>query len=488
MIEKKKIVLVHPQGHNWLSGQRDVSRIANLMPPHGLMMLAAVLERAGHRSSIVDLFAKPLPADEAIASILSTEPDAVGFSTTTAAFLDGLRLAERLKSARPELKIIFGGPHPTSLWKSLLPAFPALDMLVVGEGEETILELMDAGLEPSTDIKGVAFRGHGGEPLFGGARERMHDLDSLPYPAYEKLSGFPKSYPMPIFNYPRSPATSFITSRGCPYTCSYCDRSVFGSSFRFHSAEYLVDHLAFLKARYGIRHVGIYDDNFTLDKRRAAAFAELLIQRGLGITFNCIGRSNHLDQELLKLLERAGCWMINLGVESGDEELISQHRQRCELDGVVEAVRMVHAAGIRAKGLFMMGIPGETEQSIERTIDFVMRQHFDDVNLTKFTPFPGSPIYERIREYGQFDEDWEKMNCTNFVFIPHGFTKERLETHYVSFYRSFYSRPEGLWNFFSMLWKSPESCYRFASNLSQFLHAWWTMRDRQGKSATDESV
>jgi len=487
MTDKRKITFVHPQGHNWVSGETDVTRIANIMPPHGIMMLAAVLERAGHQASIVDLFARPLPADEAVSAILSTEPDAVGFSTTTAGFLDGYRVAERLKSLRPGLKIIFGGPHPTSLWKSLLPTFPALDMLVVGEGEETILELLEAGLEPSTDIKGVAFRGPGGEPLFGGARERMHDLDSLPYLAYEKLIGFPKSYPMPIFNYPRSPATTFITSRGCPYTCSYCDRSVFGSSFRYHSAEYLVDHLAFLQARHGIRHVGIYDDNFTLNKNRAAAFAELLLQRGLGISFNCIGRSNHLDQELLRLLKRAGCWMINLGVESGDQELISQHRQRAELDRVVEAVRMVRAAGIRAKGLFMMGIPGETEQSIERTIDFAVRQHFDDVNLTKFTPFPGSPIYERIREFGQFDEDWEKMNCTNFVFIPHGFTLERLESLYVKFYRSYYTRPAGLWNFVSMLWKSPESCYRFGSNLGQFLQVGRAMGAHHAKAASGPS-
>ena len=134
----------------------------------------------------------------------------------------------------------------------------------------------------------------------------------------------------------------------------------------------------------------------------------------------------------------------------------------------------------------MMGIPGETEESIERTIDFAVRHPFDDVNLTKFTPFPGSPIYQRIRQHGQFDEDWDKMNCTNFVFIPHGFTLQRLESHYVRFYRSYYARPAGLWNFVSMLWKSPESCYRFASNLGQFLEAERTMRTHQVKAAPGE--
>ncbi|HNX50978.1 MAG TPA: radical SAM protein [Thermoanaerobaculaceae bacterium] len=484
MGQAKRITFVHPQGENWIAGTKDIVRIANVMPPHGLLMLAAVAERAGFPATILDFFAHPLPEDQAVQAVLATQPDAIGFSATTAGFMGGYRLAVRLKQARPDVPILFGGPHPTSLWSRLLREFHALDIIVVGEGEATLLELLQADLVPSPDIAGLAYRGPEGESVFTGPRRPLSDLDLLPYPAYEKLTGCPAAYTLPIFNYPRSPATTFITSRGCPYSCSYCDRSVFGSSFRAHSAEYLVDHLAFLGSRYGIRHVNIYDDNFTLQKPRVEEFVEKLRSRNLGITFNCIGRPNHLDSDLIRTLKRGGCWMINLGVESGDQDLISTHRTRSDLEEVAETVHRLREAGIRAKGLFMIGIPGETEESIAHTGAYALRHPFSDVNLTKFTPFPGSPIYHTILEHGEFDEDWEKMNCANFVFIPRGFTRERLEELYLRFYRAFYKRPAGVLNFVSMLWKSPESWRRVLGNAGAFAGAARQMKLRATPGAS----
>ena len=295
MVQAKRITFVHPHGENWVSGTKDIVRLANVMPPHGLLMLAAVAERAGFPATLLDFFAHPLPEDQAVQAVLATHPDAIGFSATTAGFMGGYRLAVRLKQARPDIPILFGGPHPTSLWSRLLREFPALDMIVVGEGEETLLELLQADLVPSPDIAGLAYRGRDGELFFTGPRRALSDLDHLPYPAYEKLTGYPAAYPLPIF------------------------------------AEYLVDHLAFLKSRYGIRHVNIYDDNFTLKKPRVGEFVEKLRSRDLGITFNCIGRPNHLDGDLIRTLKRGGCWMINLGVESGDQDLINEHRTRSDL-------------------------------------------------------------------------------------------------------------------------------------------------------------
>ncbi len=388
-------MLVHPHGHNWCAGAKDVVRIANVMPPHGLMMLAAVLKRAGVEATILDLFAHPASADDAVAAVLASEPDCVGFTSTTAGFLPGYRLAERLKAARPELPVVFGGAHPTSLWRELLERYPAVDMIAVGEGEETLLELAQAGFRPSRDIAGLAFREASGEPVFAGPRPPLRDLDTLPRPAYEELVGFPKSYPMPIFNYPRSPATTLITSRGCPYACSYCDRSVFGSTFRYHSAQYLIDHLTYLKQRYGIRHVGLYDDNFMLRRcarhrvRRAAAEAPARDHVQLH-------RALRPPRPRAAPAHEAGGLLDDQHRDRvGRRELIQQHRKNAEQARVVEALHMIRDAGIRVKGLFMMGIPGETTESIQRTIDFVLRHPLDDANLTKFTPFPGSPIYSR---------------------------------------------------------------------------------------------
>lgn len=468
---KKGIALVHPLGKNWSAGREDVVRLANVMPPHGLMMLAAVLERHGFDCEIVDAFAHPKPLAELVTDILQLGPAAVGVSTTTSSFPGGYAVAEAVKAARPEVTVVFGGVHPTSIWRRILEEFPAVDAVVVGEGEETLLDLARNDWRPAAGIPGLAFRTPDGGIEFGGPRPHLRDLDSLPHPAYGKLRGYPKAYPLPIFNYPRSPATTFISSRGCPYSCSYCDRSVFGSSFRPHSPAYMVDHLAMLKSRYGIRHVNIYDDNFLMRRERLVEFAELLLRRGLRTTFNCIGRADGLDADLLRLMKRAGCWMINVGVESGDQATIAPHRTNSDLDVIREVVARIRTAGIRCKGLFMMGIPGETEESAWKTIRFAVDNPFNDANLTKFTPFPGAPIYRTIREHGTFVEDWEKMNCMNFVFVPNGFALERLEEIYAEFYRRFFGRHAMLPNYASLLWESPESWMRLLANLPTFLAA-----------------
>jgi radical SAM superfamily enzyme YgiQ (UPF0313 family) len=345
MAQPKRITFVHPHGENWLAGTKDIVRVANVMPPHGLLMLAAVAERAGFPAMLLDFFAHPLPEDQAVQAVLATQPGAVGFTATTAGFMGGYRLAVRpSEQARPDLTILFG-TAPDSCGHRLLREFPRWTSSWWAKGRRRSWSCWR--IVPSPDIRespsAVPRRGD-----FTGPRQAISDLDRLPYPAYEKLLGYPAAYPLPIFNYPRSPATTFITSRGCPYSCSYCDRSVFGSSFRAHGAEYLVDHLAFLKARYGIRHVSIYDDNFILDRRRVEEFVDRLCSRDLGISFNCIGRPDLLDASLIRTLKRGGCWMINLGVESETRpHRPAPHAQR--LDAVAQTVRYVCEAGIRSR-------------------------------------------------------------------------------------------------------------------------------------------
>ncbi len=474
---RPRTVLIQPNGENWVAGKEDVTRLANIMPPHGLMMLAACLERRGFPCSIVDTFAHPATPSETVREALAGNPALVGFTATTASFLAGVDLARAIKAQRPGVKVLFGGVHATSLWPRLLAEYPAIDFIAVGEGEGTLLDLVEAGLEPGAGIPGLAHRAADGQVCYGGPRPLMKDLDALPFPSYDKLKGFPKAYPLPLFSYPRAPATTLITSRGCPFTCSYCDRSVFGSSFRAHSAEYLLDHLQFLRTRYGIRHVSIYDDNFTLRPERVAAFCEGLMASGLRMTFNCIGRAKSLDQPTLKLMKRAGCWMINLGVESGDQEVLAKHRSGSDAEALDRAIRDAKAAGIRVKGLFMMGFPGETEESIRKTIGFCMAKDFDEVNLTKFTPFPGAPVYAAAKASGRFEEDWNKMNCVNFVYVAEGFTRERLEYWYAQFYRTYYRRPQTLWRFASMTWKTPDSFLRFLRHLPKLM-AVRTMMDQ----------
>ena len=163
-----------------------------------------------------------------------------------------------------------------------------------------------------------------------------------------------------------------ITSRGCPYQCSYCDRSVFKRGYRANSPAYIYDHMSYLRTRFGVRHINIYDDLFTADRTRIAELCGMLTERPLGMQFNCAVRVGHTDRELLRMLKGAGCLMVSLGIESADPEMLRRHKAGVTLDQVRETVRQIRTEGLRAKGLFMMGLPGETEESIRRTSDFVL--------------------------------------------------------------------------------------------------------------------
>lgn len=163
--------------------------------------------------------------------------------------------------------------------------------------------------------------------------------------------------------------------------------------------------------------------------------------------------------------------MISLGIETGDPELLKMHRSNSDLDMIKEKVALIKKAGIRIKGLFMLGLPGETEESIDKSIDYAMSLSLSDINVAKFTPFPGSPIYGEIHNHGAFKENWELMNCTNFIFIPHGFSRERLEERHQEFYRRHFQQFHVLFDYVTMLWRSPESWGRFLWNLKDIIKA-----------------
>jgi radical SAM superfamily enzyme YgiQ (UPF0313 family) len=469
ILNSNSILLIHPLGYPVESADRDISRLANIMPPLGLASIAAFLKSHNIVCAIVDCYAHP-DSDRLIRDYLQTEkPGFIGLSCTTSSFLDGCRIARLAKTILPDILSVFGGPHVSALKQNVLEDFPEVDFTVVGEGEKTLAELINsAGKEPGT-IQGVVYRKGDGEVMFNGYRKGAIDLDDLPFPAYELLYGFPQSYCLPIFNYPRTPNTSCISSRGCPYRCSYCDRSVFRRTYRYNSAAYLYDHLQYLKDRFGIKHINFYDDQFTFNRQRVEEFTNKLIAQPLGMTFNCAVRAEHVDRNLLSLLKAAGCWMISLGIETGDENLLAKHRQNPDLGMMAEKIHLIKNSGIRTKGLLMMGLPGETEASIKMSMDYVFSLPLDDFNLSKFTPFPGSALYENVHEHGSFSENWEKMDCMHFLFVPNGMTKKRLDTLFKKFYKTRFLRPSVLWGYITMLWRSPDSWVRFVKHLGQFI-------------------
>jgi len=466
-----RVVLVHPSGSNWVPGKRDVTVVANRMVPIGLLSIASYLESHGLEVLVYDCLGPRAhgDVDAKVARILSLEPDLLGFSTTTSGFLDACEMAEKVRRARPLLKNVFGGVHVSGVGAQLMERFPEIDYLALGEGELTLLEL--ARGESPRGIEGLVWR-DGGEVVTNPPRSRIRDLDSLPFPAYEKLDGFPRGYRLPPFSYVRTPGTALSTSRGCIYQCSYCDRSVFRRGFRSNSAEYVYEHMKYLRERFGIRHVSIYDDLFTVDRKRVMSLCERLATEQIGVQFNCAVRVGYTDDGLLEGLKEAGCLMVSVGIESGDPKQLERLKAGVTLETVRDTIASIQTKGLRAKGLFMMGVVGDTEESIRRTSDFVIELGLDDMNMSKFTPFPGAPCWDTIRAEGSFDEDWRLMNCLNFVFVPKGVeSRERLEQLYNEHVKRFYTDPGWRKKLRKRIWQHRRTLCHMLVHLPAFLSA-----------------
>ena len=477
-----RIVLVHPAGSNWVPGRRDVSAIANRMAPLGLLSIAAYLEKDGHDVAVHDCLGPGAPSqpEANVRLILDHRPDLVGFSATTSGFLDGYDLATRIKKRRPEVRTIFGGVHISALGAELLETYEHIDYLCKGEGELTLAEL--AAEKDPQSITGLVWR-RDGQAVTNAERVPLPDLDALPFPAYEKLAGFPHGYRLPLFSYVQTPGATMVTSRGCPYQCSYCDRSVFRRSYRYNSADYIYAHMQYCRRRFGVRHLNIYDDLFTLNRRRISELCELLARKPLGMQFNCAVRVGHADDDLLGMLKQAGCLMVSLGIETGDPQLMEIHKPGVYLAEVRDTVRRIQAAGLRAKGLFMMGLPGETVESIRKTSDFVIELGLDDMNMSKFTPFHGAPVWKTIFEEGEVEEDWRRMNCLNFVFIPRRIgSREILDQLYNTHVKRFYSDPRWRRKFRARMWEHRHSLWYLLRHLPDFLSAMRTFEPAKAES------
>ncbi len=467
------IVLFYPRGYDNSVGGKAISSVAVTMPPIGLLSIAAVLRKGGHSVTVIDAARQyQVENSEWIKRITALEPDCVGFSVITPSFHDAYEVCCGLKDRVPSIMTIFGGVHASCWNQLLLEMFPQIDCIVAGEGEYAFLDIAN-GMNVA-EISGVITRDSKG--IISGPRrtkDELCDMDDLPFPAYDLCEGFPEKYYMPLFSYPAQPVAGIFSSRGCVYQCSFCDRSVFHNSFRWNTPEYTFEMMKWLSTDFGVRHFMFYDDLFTLNAKRVRKLCSMLRESDMKITFNCIVRIGHIDDDLVRELKSAGCWMVHVGIESGDQDILDGYKLGLSLGDIRRDVERLHSAGIWVKGLFMMGFPGETVESIGKTMEFAKSLPLKDANCTAFTPYAGAPIYSRIKELGSFDDgpsNWKNLDCMNFVFVPKEIeSKELLEKYYAEFIRGFYQRPWLRKVYWKMLFQSPHSFWRLIKNAPSFL-------------------
>lgn len=438
------IIFVNPPYEQVAKGTDYLKHITNRSPSIGLLLLAAKAREIGYSPRIIESDLENLSPRKVAEIVLKIEPKFVGITLFTVGVFNAAIIAKIIKEKNPNIVILVGGPHISSMGYETMNKFDDFDVAVLHEGE-LILENLLKSIENKTsleNVEGIIYRDEDNALRRTAPPPNIEDLDSLPMPAWDILPNFPQGYLPAIYDYPRAPVATYSASRGCPFECEFCDTSTFGAKIRYNSPQRVYDTMKHLSETYGIKHLQFVDDLFVAHNGRVVEFSKLLIANKIDMTWSCTARVNTVKPETLKLMKEAGCWEISFGLESGSDFLLDEMKKSQKTSTAEQAVKWTHDAGIRVKGLLMLGYPGETRQSIQETKDFVKRIPLTTMNLSKFTPYPGSPIYRKLYGASIREEDWERLNGMNFVYQADGFTEEELDHEYQEIIKAFYKRPQ----------------------------------------------
>lgn len=455
-------------------------------PPLGLANLAAMTRKHGCQTAIIDAAALGLDYEQVVREIVKGGFQYVGITAVTISVAHAARLAGMLKRADRGITTIIGGPHLTAVPEETMTLYRDFDIGVIGEADYTIVELLQA-LERGQDLSGVAgliLRGPGGL-VRTASRPRIHNLDELPKPAWDLLPDLATCYCPAVHTLKRIPAALLIASRGCPGQCLFCDRSVFGNVLRAYSARYTFEMIKDLYDNYGIREIQLRDDNFAAFRKRMVELCEILKQAKLDLVWTCAGRVDMVNPDLLKLMKEAGCWQIWYGIESGSQAVLNAIKKNITLEQIRHAVQITHDAGISPCGFFIIGHPTETPESMEATIRLALELPLDEAHFGFMTPLPGSELYRRVKEYGQFAGDWSQ--CTGWlpVFVPYGLTAEQLEHYSNRAFRKFFFRPRIIFSYIKKI-RSWRHLKMYVSGLLALLE--FLIKKKSGKLIFDNTA
>jgi len=418
--------------------------------PMGLAYIAAVLEKEGHNVRALDMDAEKLSPEDFTGIIMQKKYDMAGFTVTTPTLSSALELAGGVKKNSPGTMVVFGGIHPTIKPRETV-AFKVVDIVVKGEGEITLKEIARnvASGGDLQNVEGIVYK-KGNEIKETSPRPLMEDLDSLPFPARHFFKN--KSYTYPDALYRKT--VPMITSRGCPGMCTFCNaHQIFTRVFRARSAKNIVDEVELLVKQTGVKEIHIWDDNFITAKKRVLEVRDEIKNRRLRVKFafpNGI-RADFLTPEIIKALKEMGTYSIAIGVESASPEVLKKARKGISPERIKEAFRLAKEEKIETWAFFIIGLPGENENTVKETIDFAKSVSPDIAKFHILKPYPGTEVYDYLssknfiltEDYDQFGIHtppvhrlerfspadmlrWQKKAYKNFYFNPKTIFKQIL--------------------------------------------------------------
>lgn len=431
MPQKRKVLMIYCYAE---ATQGKLKNVGGGHPPIGLLYAAASIEKAGHIVKVSD----ELVNDDSEKIIEEFKPDTLCLSVNTPCVPRAKSLVEYGKKHGATL-FIAGGAHAVNEPESCIVDV-GVNVAVMNEGEVILPEILNKN--EWNEIKGITYKNNNGEIINNGKSELIEDLDKLPFPA-RHLIDFSKYAGTAEFGFllhKNEKWTPVITSRGCPYLCTFCANwRVMGRDTRDRSPENVLEELKEIKYVNGINTVLFLDDTFTLRPERVEKLCNLMIQENLNLKWSCQTRVD-VSKDLLELMKKAGCALVAFGVESGSNKVLRIIKKGTNINIVKNAFKISHEVGLRRKAFFIVGLPGEEKEDFEMSIKLAKEINPEYLWVSKFSPVPGSEYYEKHKDDLQ-DMNWEDYGYFN------GKTTNEVEQRHKELVRSFYLRPAYVFNF-----------------------------------------
>ncbi|MGA2090778.1 MAG: radical SAM protein [Endomicrobiales bacterium] len=383
----KKILLVNPS-------ENSSSKKHEAYPSGALLLIGTMLTERGHHVSIIHMTGEGQTIEGLERRIVDMQPDIVGITMNTFQTVSARRISESVKKINPKTLVVTGGPHPSALKTEILTDFPHIDVAVIGEGEHTFMEIVaDADLHT---LAGICYEGRE-----NAARPYAENLDYLPLPDLSLVNMRMFAGADPVGAYP---SMFIMASRGCPFQCTFCNKSIWGGKVRLRKPELVVREIEWLHSRYGIREIFFQDDTFNLRRQWTEEICHRIMEKGLHkkMVFKTPFRANKelVDEALLGLMKAAGFWLIFYGVENGNQQMLDAMGKGLKIEDIKRAFRLTHAAGIKTIGSFIVGMPGETEETVNDSIALFNEIRPYVTGCAAAMPFPKTVFEQEVIKRG----------------------------------------------------------------------------------------
>ena len=442
-----KILLINPpyasaRGYNREGRCTHESTIwSTAWPPYSLASMAAILRRKC-RVEILDCPAQNISALDLQDTIERGKPDILIAATSTQTIDADLKLLNSIKD-RNHVRIVIFGVHATVFAENILEK-NAVDFVIRNEPEQTAEELvllLEEGQSNFKDIKGLAFKTKDGQARITEPRPFIEDLDTLPLPAWDLVDLSPYKLPSSGRNY-----IIVNTLRGCPFHCSFCTTQVYyGQKARVRSAASLLEEIKICRDRYNIKDIFFWGDTFTLNKKQIKGLCHGIVEQKIDIRWVANSRVDTIDEEILGQMKESGCWLLSCGIESGDNTVLANCKKNITVETIEKSVAQIKSSGLKIAGHFILGLPGETEETVLRTIRLAKRLNLDFYAFYSAAPYPGSPLYTEACSQGWLTgKNWSDFSQSGFVMDLPTISRERLLELRRKAYSSVYLRPRSL--------------------------------------------